>query len=98
MRSFVGFFISRIVPSSYDFVEKLEFTGDKQLEYRLVRPQLTRKVQQLMLDYYDDYEMPARMYTFLAVVSLTLDLISFIAVIALLGSYAGRVDEYEEIV
>lgn len=32
-RSFVGFGIGRVVPSSYDFVEKLEFTGDRQLPY-----------------------------------------------------------------
>lgn len=30
-RAFVGFGIGRIVPSSYDFVEKLEFKGDTQL-------------------------------------------------------------------
>ena len=28
-RSFVGFGIGRVVPSSYDFVEKLEFKGEK---------------------------------------------------------------------
>lgn len=28
-RAFVGFGIGRVVPSSYDFVEKLEFKGEK---------------------------------------------------------------------
>ena len=28
-RAFVGFGMGRVVPSSYDFVEKLEFKGDK---------------------------------------------------------------------
>lgn len=28
-RAFIGFGMGRIVPSSYDFVEKLEFKGDR---------------------------------------------------------------------
>lgn len=28
-RSFIGFGMGRVVPSSYDFVEKLEFKGDR---------------------------------------------------------------------
>ena len=32
-RAFVGFGMGRAVPSSYDFVEKLEFKGEKQLAY-----------------------------------------------------------------
>ena len=95
VRSFVGFAIGRIVPSSYDFVEKLEFKGERQLEYRLVRPELTRKVQSLLMEYYDDYEMPARLYTLLAVISFVLDIISFFAVFGLLAGYIGKVDEIE---
>ena len=37
-RAFVGFGMGRVIPSSYDFVEKLEFKGDRQMEYRLVGP------------------------------------------------------------
>lgn len=92
-RSFVGFGMGRLVPSSYDFVEKLEFKGDRPLEYRLVRPELTRKVQTLILEYYDDYEMPARLYTLLALVSLVLDIISFIAVFGLLASFVGDFED-----
>ena len=44
-RAFVGFGMGRVVPSSYDFVEKLEFKGDKQLEYRLVRTEMVTKVK-----------------------------------------------------
>ena len=43
-RAFVGFAMGRVVPSSYDFVEKLEFNGARPLEFRNVRPELTRKV------------------------------------------------------
>mmetsp|Transcript_1756 Transcript_1756/g.2460 ORF Transcript_1756/g.2460 Transcript_1756/m.2460 type:complete len:171 (+) Transcript_1756:797-1309(+) len=92
-RAFVGFMIGRIVPSSYDFVEKLEFKSDRQLEYRLVRPALVRKVQSLLLDYYDDYEMPARLYTLLAVVSLALDMISFFAVFGLLAGFVSNSED-----
>ena len=44
VRALVGFGIGRVVPSSYDFVEKLEFKGEKQLSYHQVRPELARKV------------------------------------------------------
>jgi hypothetical protein len=30
-RAFMGVAMGRVIPSSYDFVEKLEFKGDKQL-------------------------------------------------------------------
>ena len=89
VRAFVGFGIGRVVPSSYDFVEKLEFKGEKQLSYHQVRPELSRKVQQLILEYYDDYEKPARLYTFLALATLALDIISFFAVFGQLLSFIG---------
>lgn len=43
-RSFVGFAMGRVVPSSYDFVEKLEFKGNVPLKYANVKADLTRKV------------------------------------------------------
>ena len=43
-RAFVGFAMARVVPSSYDFVEKLEFKGEATLKYQQVRPELTRRV------------------------------------------------------
>ena len=85
-RAIFGFAMGRVIPSSYDFVEKLEFKGDKQLEYRLVRPELTRKVQTLLLEYYDDFEKLALVYTLLACISFVLDIISFFAVYGILAS------------
>lgn len=61
-------------------------------------PALTRKVQSLLLEYYDDYEMPARLYTLLALISLALDIISFIAVLALLGGFIGMADDTEAVI
>ncbi len=43
-RSFVGFAMGRLVPSSYDFVEKLEFKGEKPLVYENVRVEMQTKV------------------------------------------------------
>ena len=92
-RSFVGFGIGRVVPSSYDFVEKLEFKGEKQLAYPTVRPALTRKVQYLLLEYYDDFEMPARLYLFIAFVSFVLDIISFFIVFGFLAGLKSDVGD-----
>ncbi len=92
-RSFVGFAMGRLVPSSYDFVEKLEFKGEKPLVYENVRVEMQNKVQKLLLEYYEDYEKPAKLYTLLAVVSSVLDVISFFAVFGLL---AGFVSDYED--
>ena len=88
-RSFIGFGMGRVVPSSYDFVEKLEFKGDKQLHFPQVRPALTRKVQNLLLEYYDDFEIVARLYFFLALATTVLDVIAFFVVFGMLASYTG---------
>lgn len=52
-----------------------------------MQPQLVRKVKELILEYYDDFEKPARLYTLLAFISFVLDIISFFAVFALLVSF-----------
>jgi len=41
--------------------------------------------------------MPARLYTLLALVSLALDIISFLAVLGLLSGYIGNVEELDEV-
>ena len=41
--------------------------------------------------------MPARLYTLLALVSLALDIISFLAVLGLLSGYIGNVEELDEL-
>ncbi len=48
----------------------------------------------MLIEYYEDYEKPAKLYTLLAVVSTVLDVISFFAVFGLL---AGFVSDYEEV-
>lgn len=58
-----------------------------------VRAELIRKIQTLLIDYYDDYEMPARLYTLLALISLGLDMISFFAVFGQLASFIGSAEE-----
>ena len=95
-RSFVGFGIGRVVPSSYDFVEKLEFQGEKQLAYPQVRPALTRKVQNLLLEYYDDFEMAARLYLFIAFITFILDIISFFVVFGFLAGLKSDSDALTE--
>ena len=94
-RSFVGFAMGRVIPSSYDFVEKLEFFGDKQLEYRLVRTELKNKVQTLIMAFYEDYERLAKLYTILALGTFVLDLVSFFAIYGLLAEFSNDWDDEE---
>jgi len=49
-------------------------------------------VQNLLIEYYDDYEMAARLYSLIAAISFVLDLVSFFAVLGLLASYASDFD------
>ena len=58
-----------------------------------MQPQLTRKVKELILEFYDDFEKPARLYTFLAIISFVLDIISFFAVFGLLVSYVNSAED-----
>ena len=94
-RAFVGFCMGRVIPSSYDFVEKLETKGNRQMEYRLVGPQLKKKVRDLIIDYYKDFEMVARLYTILSLISFGLDVISFFIVFGFLAAIQSDVDDVE---
>ena len=76
-RAVFGFLIGRVVPTSYKFVKELEFKGDKQLEYQLVRAEMVTRVKKLIMVYYDDFEKLARWYTRLSIVCLVLDGITF---------------------
>lgn len=89
-RAFMGMAMGRVIPSSYDFVEKLEFNGAKQLVFSNVNRELGHKVKMLICDYYDDFERLAFLYTVLAVLTTTLDIISFFAVYGIL---AGRIGD-----
>lgn len=52
-----------------------------------MRPNLTRKVQNLLLEYYDDYERVAKLYILLALITFVFDVISFFIVYGLLASH-----------
>ena len=88
-RAFMGLAMQRVIPSSYDFVEKLEFKGSKQLIYANVKNDLSSKVKDLLLEYYGDFEKLAKFYTLLALITTVLDVISFFAVYGLLASRIG---------
>lgn len=97
VRAFMGLAMGRVIPSSYDFVEKLEFRGDKPLVYSNVKGALTAKVKKLLVEYYDDYEKLAKLYTLLALITSVLDVISFFAVYGTLASRIGDIpDNYTE--
>ena len=97
-RALVGFGMGRVVPSSYDFVEKIEFRGDKQYASLLqLRTELEFKVKSLLADYYDDFEKLARLYSLLAIVSFTVDVVSFFAVFGLLTAYIGDGDDAKDV-
>jgi len=85
-RAFFGLAMGKVIPSSYDFVEKLEFKGEKQLQYSAVRNDLSRKVKELLMEYYNDFEKPAMIYTILALITTVLDIVSFFAVYGLLAN------------
>ena len=55
-RAFIGVAMQRVIPSSYDFVEKLEFIGKGPVRYSSVKQELTLKVKKLLVEYYDDFE------------------------------------------
>lgn len=55
IRGFLGFILSRIFPASHEIISKLEYFGTKQLIFAQVKPELTSKVQSLLLKYYEDY-------------------------------------------
>ena len=58
-----------------------------------MRPALTRKVQNLLLEYYDDFEMVARLYLLIALISFVLDIISFFVVFGFLASLKSDVSD-----
>ena len=48
------------------------------------------KVQNLLLDYYDDYEMVARIYFFIALGTTGLDILSFFIVFGTMASFTAE--------
>jgi len=56
------------------------------LQYSAVRSDLSRKVKELLMEYYNDFEKPAMIYTILALITTVLDIISFFAVFGLLAT------------
>lgn len=97
LRAFFGMTLSRIVPASHDFVRKIEYSGSAQLEYTHARPDLTRKVTDMLYKYYEEYEQVARLYLLLSAVSYALDVISLVSLIGQTVSFKTEVPDYNTI-
>ena len=76
VRGFTGFVLNAIWPSSHDLMSKLDYSGHKQLVFAQVKPDLTKKMQVLLIEYYNDYEKPAKVYTATSCLTLLIDIIS----------------------
>ena len=54
---------------------------------------MVTKVKELIMDYYEDFEMVARLYTLLALVSFVLDVISFFIVFGFLAKIQSDAED-----
>jgi hypothetical protein len=87
VRSLIGFYICRLVPTSHEITNRIAYTGDQQLKFAQVRPELTNLIQNLILEYLDDLEFPALVYTGATVVCFLFDLISFFIFVGISGAF-----------
>ena len=78
IRGFTGFILNTIFPSSHDIMSKLDYTRNwnTQLKFAEFPDDLSKKMKNLLLDYYNDYEMPAKVYSATSVLTLLIDIIS----------------------
>ena len=84
-RGFVGFALSRIFPVSHELFEKLDYHGNKQLIFAQVKPDISNKIKDILISYYDDYEKPALVYSSLTVLCLVIDIISSLVYLVKVG-------------
>lgn len=87
VRSLIGFYICRLVPTSHEITNRISYTGDQQLKFAQVRPELTNLIQNLILEYLDDLEFPALVYTGATVFCFLFDLISFFIFVGISGAF-----------
>lgn len=53
-----------------------------------MRPKIDKEVKRIIIEYLDDFEMPAKVYTFATGGCLVIDIISLFIYLILLGKYA----------
>ena len=56
---------------------------------------MVTKVKDLIMEYYEDFEMVARLYTLLAIISFVLDIISFFIVFGFLAKIQSDADDFQ---
>ena len=78
IRGFTGFILNTIFPASHDIMSKLDYTRNwnTQLKFAEFPDDLAKKMKNLLLEYYNDYELPAKVYSATSVLTLLIDIIS----------------------
>ena len=85
VRGFMGFIMSRVFPTSHEIISKLDYSGNRQLIFAQLKPDLSNKIKQLLLKYYEDYELPAKVYSGLSCLTILIDIIAFWVYIGKIG-------------
>ena len=85
IRGFIGSGLARIFPTSHEIISKLDYSGDKRLAFGSVKPKLTSEIQKQLLDYYEDFELPAKAYTGITGLCFLIDLIAMLIYIGKVG-------------
>lgn len=92
-RSLIGYYISRLLPPSHEITKRITYTGDQQLKFAQVKPELGSMVQLLILEYMDDFELPALVYTGASAICFLFDLISFFVFVGISANYKKQAQD-----
>jgi len=84
-RGFCGIAMSTILPHSHQIVSKLDFAGPQQLKWAQVRPTIVKQLESLLVEYLDDWERPAKIYTLLSAVTLLFDIVGILVYLIKFG-------------
>lgn len=87
VRGLIGLYIIRLLPQTQDVFNKMYISGGKQLRYTDTVNYLSSQTRLIILDYYQYYELPAKIYSGVSIICLICDLIAALVFLIFQGKH-----------
>jgi len=88
LRSLIGVWLSRLIPYTHEMTQRLDFDDHEkqQLQYAQTKPLIFRLMKTQVMEFYDDYELPALIYQGNTALCLFFDALSSFILLGMIGS------------